>query len=186
MHVFKASDPPTRVTAPAVRDVTMWRSTPTSVLLWRSSNSRRMTPGISSNCSLPSFTWATRSLRVSTTSYTWTHKLAKVSGTTKHMFYCMLSGTTANNLEVCHIVKSSHFNMVSELLEVCLVCLFLLFINAKTRNWTDLWWWSHDARWPPTSWRRVWLSAPSWQPERLWPERWPLLRLLMAGMPLSK
>ena len=32
--------------------------------------------------------------------------------------YCIISGTMENNLEVCSIVKSSHFTMASQLLEV--------------------------------------------------------------------
>lgn len=43
----------------------------------------------------------------------------------------MISGTTANNLEVCHVVQSSHFNMVGELLEVCMACSFSFFMNCK-------------------------------------------------------
>lgn len=33
------------------------------------------------------------------------------------------SGTIVKNMEACNVVKSSHFNMASELLEVC-VCVF--------------------------------------------------------------
>lgn len=35
--------------------------------------------------------------------------------------YCVTPGTTVNNLEVCSIVKSSHFSMASQLLEVCVL-----------------------------------------------------------------
>lgn len=54
----------TRVTAPAVRAVTTWRSTLTSSQLWRFSHSQKMTCGKFPNCSQPFFTWAMWTLRV--------------------------------------------------------------------------------------------------------------------------
>lgn len=35
-------------------------------------------------------------------------------------FSCINLGTIVNNLEGCDILKSSHFNMASQLLEVCM------------------------------------------------------------------
>lgn len=45
----------------------------------------------------------------------------------------MISGTIVNNLEVCDIVKSSHFKMASQLLEVCVACLFVFSPKCKDK-----------------------------------------------------
>lgn len=166
----------------------MWRNTLTSVQLWRSSCSQRMTPGKSPNCSLPSFTWAMWSLRVRTDACT-VDAILRCVKSLNHLshwthYSCVISGTIVNNLEACDIITSDHFNMVSQLLEVRVV-----FVFTTAYKWVEAWGWvrvSHRLRWLPKSWRSVWLSAPSWLPERVWPKSWPLPRLWTAGTPSSK
>lgn len=48
----------------------------------------------------------------------------------KHVVLTPFSGTIVKNLEACNVVKSSHFNMASELLEVCVV--FGVFFPSNT------------------------------------------------------
>lgn len=78
-HHFKSRDPIFRVTASALKDGMTWMNTPTSVQLWRSSCSQRATPGKSTDCSPPSFTWATWNLRVRTGTFTGSDLLISAS-----------------------------------------------------------------------------------------------------------
>lgn len=119
----------------------MWRNTLTSVQLWRSSCSQRMTPGKSPNCSPPSFTWAMWNLRVRTDART-VGSILRCVKSLNHLshwthYSCIISGTIVNNLEACDIITSDHFNMVSQLLAVGVV-----FVFATAYKWVEAWGWA--------------------------------------------